>query len=65
MRVKVTARMCYLCYEDGEDNVASHTYQTSTGDEYDICGKHNHYIADNLPELDVWEITDPYKESMR
>lgn len=37
---KIIARMCYLCYIDGELVLAIACYELPTGDECDVCAKH-------------------------
>ena len=35
--VKVTARLCYLCYDIGVNKFAVATYTAGDGEDYDIC----------------------------
>ena len=59
--VRVTMRLCYLYWDDGDNVEASHTYEAMDGEAYDVCDKHAKLVKSN-PELDVWEITEPIKE---
>ena len=59
-QIRITARLCFLCWDEGINKVAKYAYQTKTGDEYDVCPKHKK-LVDEVGDLSVWEI-DPIRE---
>jgi len=58
-QVRITARLCFLCWDEGINKVATHAYSTTGGDEYDICPKHKKLVVS--ANLNTWEI-DPIRE---
>jgi len=59
-QVRITARLCFLCYDLGDTKIATHAYQTTTGDEYDVCNKCKK-LVEKAGDLSIWEISDPIK----
>ena len=58
--VRVTMRICWLCYDIGVNKKATHTYVAGDGESYDICPK----CKENVDKagLDSWEISNPIRE---